>query len=231
MTDAPLFLDRKQAGEKLASVIQAQLKAMASDNTYEPIVYALPRGGIPIAVPIANSLSCPLTVLVAKKISHPGNPELAIGAVTASGEALWMQQKLFRFRPDSLWRQKAMEAAINKAKSLEADFLPYCPQVNPKGAILILVDDGIATGMTIAVAAKALSKLSPAQIWLVAPLAPPGMLSWLQEWCNSLDEQIKYRIVVLATPEPFVSVSSFYAHFPQVGTSEALEYLRTGRGV
>ncbi|BAZ17032.1 phosphoribosyltransferase [Calothrix sp. NIES-4071] len=227
MTDAPLFRDRIQAGEKLAALIQTELMLPEVDSTPSKIVYALPRGGLPVASPIANSLQCPLTVLVAKKISHPNNPELAIGAVTASGEVLWMQQKLFSFQASGL-REQASKAAIEKARSLEAQFLPFCPQVNPKGAILILVDDGIATGMTIAVAVKALAQLAPAQIWLVAPLAPPTMLPWLQDWCDSVlrEFKISYRILVLATPEPFVSVSSFYSKFPQVATFEALDYLK-----
>lgn len=227
MIDAPLFKDRTQAGEKLAALIQTELMLPNVDSTPNKIVYALPRGGLPVASEIANSLECPLTVLVAKKISHPNNPELAIGAVTASGEVLWMEQKSFSFRP-SRQTEQAMEAAIDKAQSLESQFLPFCPQVNPKGAILILVDDGIATGMTIAVAVKALAQLAPAQIWLVAPLAPPTMLPWLQNWCDSIksESKINYRILVLATPEPFISVSSFYAQFPQVATSEALNYLK-----
>jgi putative phosphoribosyl transferase len=226
MIDAPLFQDRTQAGEKLAALIQAELMQHPVDATCNKIVYALPRGGLPVAAPIANALSCPLTVLVSKKITHPNNPELAVGAVTASGEVLWMQQKTLSFRP-SHWQEQAMETAIDKAKSLESQFLPFCPEVNPKGAILILVDDGIATGMTIAVAVKALAKLAPAQIWLVAPLAPPSMIPWLQEWCDSIlhDLKINHRVIVLATPEQFVSVSSFYSKFPQVATSEALEYL------
>lgn len=227
MIYAPLFQDRTQAGEKLAALIQTELMHPSVDATSNKIVYALPRGGLPVASPIANSLSCPLTVLVSKKITHPNNPELAVGAVTASGEVLWMQEKSSSFRPER-WQEQAMEVAIDKAKSLEAQFLPFCPEVNPSGAILILVDDGIATGMTIAVAVKALAKLAPAEIWLVAPLAPPVMIPWLQEWCDSILSELKinHRVLVLATPEKFFSVSSFYFKFPQVATSEALEYLK-----
>lgn len=229
MIHAPLFQDRTQAGEKLAALIQTELMQHPVDATSNKIVYALPRGGLPVASPIANALSCPLTVLVSKKITHPNNSELAVGAVTASGEVLWMQEKPSSFRPER-WQEQAMEVAIDKAKSLEAQFLPFCPEVNPSGAILILVDDGIATGMTIAVAVKALAKLAPAEIWLVAPLAPPVMIPWLQEWCSGIlsDSKINHRVLVLATPEKFFSVSSFYFKFPQVATSEALEYLKVG---
>jgi putative phosphoribosyl transferase len=236
MIDAPLFANRIQAGERLAQVIDTNLqKQLASGIKPVPIVYALPRGGLPVAAPIADLLGCPLTVTVAKKISHPSNSELAIGAVAASGQVLWMQQKLLRFQPNSQWRKAALEAALNKAKSIEAQFLPFCPQVDAKGATLILVDDGIATGMTIAVAAKALSMLAPAQIWLCAPFAPPSLLSWLQQWCdggkhNYGEDNVQHRTIVLATPEPFLSVSNFYAEFPQVEIREALMYLREREG-
>jgi putative phosphoribosyl transferase len=236
MTDAPLFANRIQAGERLAQVIETNLQNLfVSGIKPVPIVYALPRGGLPVAAPIADLLGCPLTVTVAKKISHPNNSELAIGAVAASGEVLWMQQKLFHFRPNSQWRKMALEAALNKAKALEAQFLPFCPQVDAKGAILLLVDDGVATGMTIAVAAKALSMLAPAQIWLCAPLAPPRLVAWLQQWCNGGKQDgknnVQSRMIFLDTPEPFLSVSNFYAEFPQVEISEALMYLRQrGKG-
>jgi putative phosphoribosyl transferase len=234
MTDAPLFANRIQAGERLAEVIDTNLQNLfASGIKPVPIVYALPRGGLPVAAPIADLLGCPLTVTVAKKISHPSNSELAIGAVAASGQVLWMQQKLSR-QANFQWRKVALEAALNKAKSIEAQFLPFCPQVDAKGATLILVDDGIATGMTIAVAAKALSMLAPAQIWLCAPLAPPSLLTWLQQWCDDgkhNGHNVQHRTIVLATPEPFFSVSNFYAQFPQVEISEALMYLRErGKG-
>lgn len=230
MTDAPLFTNRIQAGERLAQVIDTNLqKQFASGIKPIPIVYALPRGGLPVAAPIADLLGCPLTVTVAKKITHPNNSELAIGAVAASGQVLWMEQKLSRFRGNFQWRKVAVEAALNKAKSIEAQFLPFCPQVDAKGATLILVDDGIATGMTIAVAAKALSMLAPAQIWLCAPLAPASLLTWLQKCWDAQkhngESNLEHRTIVLATPEPFFSVSNFYAEFPQVEISEAIMYL------
>jgi putative phosphoribosyl transferase len=255
MTDAPLFSDRTQAGKKLAQVIQSYLQKQFTEFGVNPvpIVYALPRGGLPVAAPIADSLGCPLTVVVAKKISHPKNSELAIGAVTASGKVLWAEQKMFRFRPNLSQRQEAMGIAIAKAKSLESQFLPFCPAVNPKGATLILVDDGIATGMTIAVAAMALKNLAPSEIIICSPVAPANLIPWLEncgdtslENCDmplglsstyhevsdtsdnshTLHPYQPNSIIVLATPEAFISVSNFYVEFPQVETSEALAYLQ-----
>ncbi|WP_017317460.1 phosphoribosyltransferase [Mastigocladopsis repens] len=219
MLNTPLFADRTQAGEQLAQAIDAILTQQTANSVAKPetIVYALPRGGLPVAAPVARLLNCPLTIEVAKKISHPENPELAIGAVSASGNVLWDQHQRSRHILNSGLRKSALNAATTQAKSLKAQFSSACPQVNTEGATLILVDDGIATGMTMAVAAISLKALSPAEVWLCAPVAPLKLLPWLHQWGD--------RVVVLATPEDFCSVSYFYSEFPQVETSEALECL------
>ncbi|HYX15673.1 MAG TPA: phosphoribosyltransferase family protein [Nostoc sp.] len=220
MSHTPLFADRTHAGEELARVIHDVLTQQTIDSGVKPvpIVYALPRGGVPVAAPIARLLDCPLTIVVAKKISHPENSELAIGAVTTFGNVLWADQKLSRLKNDARWREVALNKAINLAKSLEALLIPACPQVNVENATLILVDDGIATGMTIAVAATALKTLSPTAVWLCTPVAPQTLLPWLEQWGD--------RTIILQTPEPFRSVSNFYAEFPQVDMLEVLAYLQ-----
>ncbi len=220
--EAPFFLNRTHAGEQLAQRIQAILTEQASISGVQPvpIVYALPRGGIPVAAPIARLLGCPLTILTAKKIGHPLNPELAIGAVSASGNILWSSQNNLHPNFNHKSRQRALDRALQGAKSLDALLNPACPQVNPQGATVIIVDDGIATGMTIAVAVDALRELSPAQIWLCSPVAPLKLIPWLQQLSDCL--------IILETPETFLSVSNFYVQFPQVNTEEALRILGSG---
>ena len=216
MSYTPLFTDRTDAGEKLAQKIDVIRQTAASLEL--AIVYALPRGGLPVAAPVARLLGCPLTIMVAKKISHPQNPELAIGAVTTSGDVLWSEQKLFRSRNYLRARELALNEAIDKAKVLESQLISGCPQVNTENATVILIDDGIATGMTIAVAAIAAKALGCASVWLCTPVAPLNLLPWLSQWCD--------RMIILETPEPFLSVSNFYVDFPQVESSEALVYLQ-----
>lgn len=210
MLNPPLFKNRQAAGEELAQAVVAQ------KPTPPIIVYALPRGGIPIAEPVARRLGCPLDILVAKKITEPGNPELAIGAVTVDGHVIWARHKPDWSANSELW-QTAMHQARRKAQAQLAQLAPSGPGLAATGAIAILVDDGIATGMTMAVAAQALRDQAPAAIWICTPVAPLGLINCLHQWAD--------RVIVLATPEPFWSVSRFYQEFPQVEIEEARAYL------
>lgn len=217
MSDVLLFRDRIDAGEQLAQAVSLALtQPPLSTIDAQPIVYALPRGGIPVGLPVAQLLKCPLSILVAKKISHPKNPELAIGAVSADGKVLWAEETPF-YVPYSRSGKAALAEAIAKAQAQLAQLTPACPTVNAEGAIAIVVDDGIATGMTMAVAAQALKAQNPAAILLCAPLAPRGLLPWLEQWGD--------RVIVLETPQSFMSVSRFYVDFPQVETEEAFVLL------
>lgn len=219
MSSAPLFNDRLDAGQQLAQLLLTLVKQFHEDEgvSARPIVYALPRGGIPVAVPVVQQLNCPLDIVVAKKITTAHNPELAVGAVTSDGHVLWSRLRRMGKKIASS-RQAALRQAQNKAQQQLEQLKVACSCVNPRGALALVIDDGIATGMTIAAATTALRKYEPAQIWICAPLAPGGLMGWLEQWCD--------RVVVLQTPEPFISVSRFYTEFPQVKTDEALIYLQ-----
>ncbi len=211
-SDTTLFVDRAQAGEKLA---QAVLSAAQGLENARFIVYALPRGGLPVAEPVARSLNCPLDVIVAKKMTRPENPELAIGAVTADGQMITLRPRPSGESSEQ-WEQ-ARQRAQKKAQQQLAQFVDR-PDIDPEGAIALIVDDGIATGMTMAVAVKALRTCKPAEIWICAPVAPVEMVSALQQGCD--------RLIVLATPDRFQSVSRFYQVFTQVEMEEALACLK-----
>jgi putative phosphoribosyl transferase len=210
-SETTLFVDRAQAGEKLA---QAVLSIAQSSENSKFVVYALPRGGLPVAEPVARSLNCPLDVIVAKKMTRPENPELAIGAVTADGQVLSLRPRSSHDLHE--WEQ-ARQRAQKKAQHQLAQFVDR-PDIDPEGAIALIVDDGIATGMTIAVAVKALRTRKPAEIWICVPVAPVEMVSALRQGCD--------RLIILATPDRFQSVSRFYEVFTQVEMEEALACLR-----
>lgn len=210
-----LFHDRRDAGNQLAQALSAEVAKL---DAIQPrfVVYALPRGGLPVAAPIAQRLNCPLDVIVAKKVTRPDYPELAIGAVTADGHVIRSRREAFTLWSSGSWRV-ALGEAQEKAQAQLAQFAAYRPNVDAEGAIVILVDDGIATGMTIALAARALRALRPALLLLCAPVAPGRLLKSLGQWGD--------RVVVLAMPETFSSVSRFYQAFPQVEMAEAIECL------
>ena len=218
MTDSILFRDRTDAGKQLAQLVCAHKNKLGSSITDVPlIVYALPRGGIPVAIPVAQELGCPLDIIVAKKITTPSHPELAIGAVTSNGNLVWAKPHLFR---KISWGnlQQAMENAQQQAKERQAQLSAYRPTLNPRGAIAIIVDDGIATGMTIAVAAQEIRDRQVKEIWLCSPLAPLELTPKLQLWGD--------RVLILATPHPFFSVGRFYENFAQVSLETAITLLQ-----
>ncbi|HIK29574.1 MAG: phosphoribosyltransferase family protein [Oscillatoriaceae bacterium SKW80] len=218
MSYSPLFRDRAEAGQRLAQLVYSEIGKLDEPQlARNPIVYALPRGGLPIAAPIARLLGCPLHVVLAKKITRPENPELAIGAVTADGYVVWSPHCSFR-KISAAQRQAALEKARSKAEEQLAQFSPLLPKIDPEGALAIVVDDGIATGMTMLTAVQALRAQKPSAVWICAPVAPPDILPFLGEWAD--------RVLVLATPEPFLSVSRFYVEFPQLDMNEALTYLK-----
>ncbi len=212
MFSNPFFDDRADAGEKLAEAVADELGKLnlSAQEAIKPIVYALPRGGLPVAVPVARRLGCALDVVVAKKITRPDNLELAIGAATADGHVIWQKQN----QPNLRLQKSALQEAQNSAQSLLADLASGQPNVSAAGSLAILVDDGIATGMTVAVAAKALLSQQPAALWICAPVAPHDLMDFLAK--------IADKTIILETPHPFYSVSRFYAQFPQVETAEAL---------
>ncbi len=214
MSSNPFFDNRADAGEKLAVAVFAELEKLnlTAPEAVKPIVYALPRGGLPIAVPIARLLGCALDVVVAKKITRPDNLEYAIGAATADGEVVWQQKS--RNLP---FQTLALQQALDRAQSLLADLSRGLPNVSATGALAILVDDGIATGMTMAAAAQALRAQQPLALWICVPVAPQDLIEFLEEMCD--------RAIVLETPDHFYSVSRFYAEFPQVETEVALACL------
>jgi predicted phosphoribosyltransferase len=212
-----LFANRQDAGYQLAQAVLTELSTLSTAELPPPVVYALPKGGLPIAEPIAQLLNCPLDVIVAKKVTRPDNPELAVGAVTAEGFIIRSRQEYFAPWNNGSWRD-ALNQAQTQAKEQLAEFSAYRPQVDPQGKLALLVDDGIATGMTMAVAARALQAQKPAQIFICAPVAPKSMVKMLENWGD--------RVIVLATPESFLSVSRFYAEFNQVEMDEAIACLK-----
>lgn len=207
-THNPIFNDRGSAGEQLAARI-AELQPI------HPIVYAIPRGGLVVAVPVAKRLQCPLDVAIAKKITLPENPELALGAITPDGDTLFLNHT--HALQCERWSQ-VMKQAQAKAAEYRHALQPFRPKLEGQTTTAIIVDDGIATGATIAVIAMALRQQSYQSIWIAAPVVPADMLPTLSNYAD--------KVIVLAAPKFFSSVGSFYKLFPQITMAEAKSCLQ-----
>jgi putative phosphoribosyl transferase len=212
MRQRPAFTDRREAGRALANAVLAL-------DVEDPVVLALPRGGVPVGYEVAKALGAPLDVLMVRKIGAPGHEEYGIGALVdgASPQVVIDETAadLVGASQDYIDRQIVRQLAeIERRRALYRKG----PPISLKGRTAIVVDDGIATGGTVRAALKALARTHPARIILAVPLAPIDILPDLREVCD--------RVVCLASPFPFNAVGMHYRKFDQTDDEEVIRLLR-----
>ncbi len=209
------FADRVEAGRLLAAELDL-LKLPT--NT---IVLALPRGGLPVGLEVAKKLRAPLDVVIVRKLGVPWHPELAMGAI-ASGSVQTLDHDLIRALGIS---RAQIDAVIDKEKvELERRGKLYRkgrPALDLRGRTALLVDDGLATGSTMLVAARYVRSLKPARTLIAVPVASV-------QACERLKTEAD-DCICLAIPEPFVAVGQWYTDFPQVTDSEVQHFLEASR--
>ncbi|MFN9746732.1 MAG: phosphoribosyltransferase [Betaproteobacteria bacterium] len=210
---APLFANRLQAAEVLA-------ERLARLPLGQPcVVLALPRGGVPIGAVVARRLGVPLDLLLVRKIGAPWQPELAVGAVVDGGEpVLVVDERAASTGADAAYIERQGAQAWNEILRRRALYLAGRAPVPLKGATVVLVDDGIATGNTMRAALQALRRRGVAHTVLAVPVAPHETLMRLAGLAD--------RVVCLAEPPGFRSVGEHYAEFPQVDDDEVVAALR-----
>lgn len=200
-----MYSDRIEAGLVLAE----RLKKYSGEPC---VILAVPRGGVPLGFIIARELNLPLELLLSKKIGHPNNPEYAIGAVSLTDQVLiphpsvpeaYIEKETYRLR------QKLRENYIK--------FMGDKKPVSLENKILIVVDDGIATGNTLMSTVKMLRNSNPAKIIVAAPVAPQSAVNKLSKVVDEL--------VIPLIPKEFFGVGGFYEDFTQVSDEEVLDYL------
>ena len=209
------FTDRDEAGRLLAAAL-AMMKLPAN-----VVVLALPRGGLPIGLQVARKLNAPLDVVIVRKLGVPWQPELAMGAI-ASGSFQTLDHDLIRACGIS---REDIDAVITKERTeverREKLYRKGLPALDLRGKTALLVDDGLATGSTMLVAARYVRSLKPARMLIGVPVGSA-------QACERLKEEAG-DCICLATPEPFVAVGQWYADFPQVNDSEVQRFLEAGR--
>lgn len=206
---AARFRDRHQAGQALARALQPHLREPA-------ILYALPRGGVPVAVEIALACVLPLDLVIARKIGHPHQPEYAIGAVTETGEAVFNQSELESAEPGWLEQQVAEQRA--EARRRRRIYSSGHPRRSASGRCAILVDDGIATGLTMLAAIAEIRQDRPTRIVVAVPVAPADTA---ERFAAQVD-----RFVAARVPEFFAgAVGNYYDDFRQLSDQDVLDEL------
>jgi putative phosphoribosyl transferase len=205
------FLNRTEAGQILAENLSSYA------NREEVVVLALPRGGVPVAAEVAKGLNAPLDVFVVRKLGLPGHPELAMGAIASGGVRVFNGEVVNALRiPDEVIDTVSAQELIElqrREKAYRADL----PPLDVEGKIVIVVDDGVATGSTMLAAASALRQLNACRIVVAVPVIAA---STYYELRPAADE-----VAAVIMPENFYAVGLWYKDFSQTSDEEVRDLL------
>ncbi len=206
------FADRQEAGKLLA----AALLPYRGDDV---VIYALPRGGVVLGAEVARALQAPMDLVISRKIGHPFNPEYAICAITETGQAICNEEE--RAGIDAVWFQHAEEETRAEAKRRRERYLGSRTRMSADGKTAILIDDGIATGLTMFAAIADIKAMHPRRIIVAVPVIP-------RETAGNLERQAD-AVVALDIPTFFLgAVGAYYTDFPQVSDEEVIALLSPG---
>ncbi|KUO52154.1 MAG: phosphoribosyltransferase [Sphingomonadales bacterium BRH_c3] len=209
------FANRRVAGRDLAL-------ALTSLEIEDPIIFALPRGGVPLGFEVAKQLKAPLDILLVRKIGAPGHEEFGIGALVdgASPQVVIDERTAKLAGADDAYIEREVQrqlAEVERRREAYGSGLSH----SPRGRSVIVVDDGIATGGTVKAALKALRMAGASRIVLAVPVAPRSAIAELRQYSD--------EIVCLAMPEPFYAVGAHYDDFSQTSDAEVIELLESAR--
>ena len=206
-----LLRDRPEAGKRLAREL------MRYATRSDVLVLALPRGGVPVGFEVARALGVPLDVFVVRKLGMPFHEELAMGAIASGGAQLLNEEVIQTYAISEDEIDRVIESETRELERRERLYRGDRPFPTLKDRIVILVDDGLATGSTMRAAVMALREEAPARIVVAIPV---GAKDTCQEFQDVADE-----IVCLQTPEPFDSVGLWYQNFSQTSDREVHDLL------
>jgi len=206
-----IFRDRIEAGQILAQYLRQYA------NRPDVIVLALPRGGVPVAYPVAEALNAPLDIIIVQKLGAPGQQELAIGAIASGGIRVINQRVVQQLGISQEEIDSITSHELEELERRERLYRGNRPPVEVKGRIVILIDDGLATGSSIRAAVAALRQRKPAQVVAAVPVAS-------ESTCEELRHEVDH-VVCAMTPVPFFAVGQWYQDFSPTKDEEVRELL------
>jgi putative phosphoribosyl transferase len=204
------FRDRIDAGTQLA-------RALAQWRGARPLVFAIPRGAVPMGKVVADALDGELDVVLTRKLHAPGNPEFAVGAVAETGWT-YVADHAARAGATPAYLEREIEAERATMRHRRAQYTPVRPPLDPAGRVAIVVDDGLATGATMIAALHALRERHPRRLICAVPVASREAVDLVRPHCDEL--------VCLSIPPGFHAVGQFYRDFRQVDDAEVVALLR-----
>lgn len=206
-----MFKDRAQAGKLLAEALQKYA------HHPKAVVIGLPRGGVVVAYEVARKLHLPLDIVSPRKIGAPQNPELAIGAITETGEGVFDQQLIHHLKVTPEYIQKTVDFEKQKAQKRLLMYRKGLPPRNLAGKVVLIVDDGLATGATMKAAIQSIKIEKASKIIVGVPVSPSDTLEEIREMVD--------EVVCLSVPPFFQAVGEFYQAFDQTEDEEVIRLL------
>jgi len=204
-----MWEDRIEAGQELG-------RALAGYRGDKTVVYGLPRGGVVVAAEVARFLNAPLDLIIARKIGHPSSPEYAVAAVTQSGEMVANESEISLL--SKAWLERAVKEQQAEAVRRRKLYLGKRQHISANGKTAILVDDGIATGLTLQAAIKQLKAEKPAKLIVAVPVAP-------DDTASEIELEVDKLVCLHREKGYFAAVGSFFQRFEQTEDQDVINIL------
>jgi predicted phosphoribosyltransferase len=203
-----IFVNRRDAGQKLADALKRY-------RGQDAVVYSIPRGGVIVAAEVARALGVPLDLAITRKVGHPLFPEYAIAAVGEDGVAFTNPEEIGSV--DKAWFEQQVAAQQEEARRRRRTYMQERAGIDAANKIAIIVDDGLATGLTMFAAIEDVRRRGPRRVVVAVPVAPPETVRRLR--------LVADEVVVLYSPQEFGAIGSFYSDFDQVSDEEVVQAL------